>query len=724
MGQAQGWTAGPAPADAWTKGAAPTDFGTRADGSPKGKGFLGVLKRPDGSVSSEISIGVNIDGKEVEIPTLVPTLSKSERDWLVNNDISDPSKIPSSIVSKATSFARTRIKAGQSPFASDNESPKAAAPSDPSLVKRYLDKVNPIAAAQSFGRAVIPEAMARALGANDAEAKQYGPMNTLHNIGAAQQDVFNQAKEAYDKGDYGSAAIKAMFGMMPIVGPEFNQMGDNARAGKWGEALTDVAAMGTNIAMPAVAGKVTANVGKVLPAARTAEEAAAVDFGRANDVPIDAATATGNRYVQGMQAMADRSPIGSVVAGRAGNAQAQAMRRVAGDLKNQASPVAVDPVVAGERVAKALETKIQRHHAEATAAYDKLRDFEQNATPDMVRAKNTGAGADDFNDMQLAVDLRSSKPQFQPILNQLLKKKELTGQLQGAEGRAAVALDSLVNGPDFAPLSVVDSALSDIKGMARGADMPELRTSGQGIAAEVVKRLDAQVRARASRAGSDVLKALDDGRAATKAKYATADARDLLVPASGEPRRVFNSLTANEDAGITKLRELQKVAPQELPTVARALLDDLFTKPMEEGGFSRGLSTFNDWQRLGSQTKKLLFPKPGQTQSLDSFFLLAKKLSESPNPSGTALTANSMGQTVLAFTNPSVGVPVVIGSGALSKILHSPKAVDFLTRGLRLSVDTKPGTTAVAASQFVRAAKEAGVVIQMPKAAETQEPQQ
>jgi len=104
----------------------PSQWGTRADGSAKGDGFLGPMKRPDGKVSSEISIGVNIDGKEVEIPTMVPTLSPSERQWLLTNDISDPSKIPMSIQQKAVDFAKPRIAAGKSPFASADESPRAS----------------------------------------------------------------------------------------------------------------------------------------------------------------------------------------------------------------------------------------------------------------------------------------------------------------------------------------------------------------------------------------------------------------------------------------------------------------------------------------------------------------------------------------------------------------------------------------------------------------------
>lgn len=105
----------------------PPDFGLRADGSAKGNGYLGVLKRPDGSVSSEISIGVNLDGKEMEIPTLVPTLTSGERNWLLSNDISDPKKIPQAIKDKAIVFARQRIAAGQSPFATSAESAKVPA---------------------------------------------------------------------------------------------------------------------------------------------------------------------------------------------------------------------------------------------------------------------------------------------------------------------------------------------------------------------------------------------------------------------------------------------------------------------------------------------------------------------------------------------------------------------------------------------------------------------
>lgn len=86
-------------------------FGRRADGTEKGEGWLGVLKRPDGDISTEISIGVNLDGKEVEIPTLVPGLSQSEIDHLLSGK--EPTK---TIVDKAVDHARKRMSIGKSPF--------------------------------------------------------------------------------------------------------------------------------------------------------------------------------------------------------------------------------------------------------------------------------------------------------------------------------------------------------------------------------------------------------------------------------------------------------------------------------------------------------------------------------------------------------------------------------------------------------------------------------
>lgn len=110
----------------------PAEFGKRPDGTPKGMGFLGVLKRPDGGVMTEYTIGVDIGGKQLDIPTLVPTLSRAQVQTLLK--LKDSEKIPDAIADKAVAFAKARLAAGKSVFAEPGEEGGAVAPaSSPSV---------------------------------------------------------------------------------------------------------------------------------------------------------------------------------------------------------------------------------------------------------------------------------------------------------------------------------------------------------------------------------------------------------------------------------------------------------------------------------------------------------------------------------------------------------------------------------------------------------------
>jgi len=111
----------------------------------KGLGYFGELKRPDGMISTELSVGVNIDGKEIEIPSLVPTLTKNEIDYLLKGN--KPTK---QILDKAVKHAMKRIKEGQNPFAQKGE--QLSKPEEPSVgpeehvrpaaTKEELDKLS------------------------------------------------------------------------------------------------------------------------------------------------------------------------------------------------------------------------------------------------------------------------------------------------------------------------------------------------------------------------------------------------------------------------------------------------------------------------------------------------------------------------------------------------------------------------------------------------------
>lgn len=95
----------------------------REDGTLKGNGYLGKLKMRDGSnqFATEKSIGVEIDGKEELIPSIVPTLDKNEIDFILKGgDILDKKNpISNKIIQKAVDFAYER-KSKNLPFFANN----------------------------------------------------------------------------------------------------------------------------------------------------------------------------------------------------------------------------------------------------------------------------------------------------------------------------------------------------------------------------------------------------------------------------------------------------------------------------------------------------------------------------------------------------------------------------------------------------------------------------
>lgn len=88
---------------------------TRPDGSKKGMGWLGPYKNANGDDVTEYSIGIDIDGKEMDIPVLVPGLSKNEIMSVLK--ASEYGEFPTGdIIDKAIEHARRMLAQGKSPF--------------------------------------------------------------------------------------------------------------------------------------------------------------------------------------------------------------------------------------------------------------------------------------------------------------------------------------------------------------------------------------------------------------------------------------------------------------------------------------------------------------------------------------------------------------------------------------------------------------------------------
>ena len=97
----------------------------RKTGEPKSQsGWLGPIKNNvTGGTMTELSIGVEIGGQEVEIPSLVPTLNQEEINHLANRNpeggLRSDNPVEKQIMRKAVSHALPFLQKGQTPFYRD-----------------------------------------------------------------------------------------------------------------------------------------------------------------------------------------------------------------------------------------------------------------------------------------------------------------------------------------------------------------------------------------------------------------------------------------------------------------------------------------------------------------------------------------------------------------------------------------------------------------------------
>ena len=100
----------------------------RADGSKKSaRGFLGpITNYVSGGTMTEFATDMQYQGKSIQIPTMVPTLSTSEIEYMRNMKPGagwnlKESATERSIINKARQHARKRLAEGKSPFYQDKE---------------------------------------------------------------------------------------------------------------------------------------------------------------------------------------------------------------------------------------------------------------------------------------------------------------------------------------------------------------------------------------------------------------------------------------------------------------------------------------------------------------------------------------------------------------------------------------------------------------------------
>jgi hypothetical protein len=284
--------------------------------------------------------------------------------------------------------------------------------------------------------------------------------------------------------------------------------------------------------------------------------------------------------------------------------------------------------------------------------------------------------------MGLAVDRRPVKARLRPILARLEQNLPV-GREQMSQGYKA--LQNVVHGDDFVPLTISEEDLGFLKALVR-----ESEGRNQALAQQAVRELQGANDTVASSAGPHVVRALAEARDAARMGFET---EELLQQAFGkagsfkERGALTKRLTAADDDNIDMLRRVKAEVPLAVPGLARALVDRLAKL--------KGERMWAEWKKVGDETKGILFTKE-QAKALDNYTELAARIASNPNPSKTALV-QSAGRGVLGLmVDPMATLGGTLGMGSLSAFLQSPAAVRLFTRATTIAL--KPAATAAAAS--------------------------
>jgi len=315
--------------------------------------------------------------------------------------------------------------------------------------------------------------------------------------------------------------------------------------------------------------------------------------------------------------------------------------------------------------------------------------------------------------MGMPVALKPLQDAMRPAYERLMAEAQVA-PLMGSKADAARILARVMTSPEYVPVSVADAVLGELKGVSR-ADVPALRTEGQALAAKAVKTLSDQIDEMVSQVPT-ATERLREGRTATVEKYTAAKVLDQLAD---KPVQTFDRLTAPRDQEIELLRAVRQQAPDVLPQLGRAKLDQWLDVATERGKFDHADRLYAEWQKMGDETKRLLFGTPARVQALDEFFLLAKRIKENPNPSGTA------------HVNSVFNVVSQVATFPLAKLLYTEGGVNALTGLLKLDPAVSSRTVSGAAreaawARLSIAAQQAGVKVplQFPRAAQADQPDQ
>jgi hypothetical protein len=572
----------------------------------------------------------------------------------------------------------------------ERSSPEAVRPPDPARALRGATGIGPgpgdpnyrfpAEIKQGAGR-FMTEAV-RGAGLHPSDLRETFDQ-AISNPGLAFDIVSSMTEGAKDQLGKGWEALKTnrpadalrhlTYAAIPLIGPALDQATEDFQRGDTAGSLGRITGIFATLGIGNVRSGRQFGV-DIPPPLRNPNpvQRQAVGYAARQDIPVDLATASGNRAVRSLQEGLEYTPGGMAVEMAKGPPRVQALRRSAQQLADDVSPVPISPEAWGTAVRDRVTKAREGYTAIADEAYPAFR----------AAAKESGEFVD------ITAVLTDPKYKLQELWDDLTLKRDTAGGLVGRELRAYLKMGKLRQlKPGRADIGVMDDILGDMKAYAR---------TESGPIKLIVGALEDQVQKATARAGTEAVEALTRGRQAIRDRVRVDAVLDALP---NEPVKIFNRFVTSGGTNIEGLRELVKVAPDLAPELGRAWLERHLDPVLSGGGFEKAQTFRSNYNRLDANTKEIIFGGAENVQAMDDFTQLTEQMGKLANPPGTAGQLIGVGSltTAAAYFResfPGYAILSLLTPAALSAVFKSPAAVKALTQGLSMAAGPGRGTSA------------------------------
>ena len=492
-------------------------------------------------------------------------------------------------------------------------------------------------------------------------------MNLFSGFSAAQNAELVKAQEAAAQGDYNTAVLRGGAWLAGGVGPMLDEMQTRMRNGQGPEVAADLFTM---FFLPQLAKKVP-NMPRIGGSVLGPKEQAATQWALDQKPPVllSAGEASGNMMAKGAEYLAERgSLLGSQIGPRRSNQMRDGLATIGEQLREKVNPGrgprrALD---AGEQIAGAMgpEGRVV------------------NALRDEAAALYKQATALTGRDAAFAVDVKAAQNQLRALHKQLADSSEKL-PTRGDLHQAAVVLDDVMKLDNTVPFMVAETGvLSPLKRVQRGftKNSPEW-----GVIQEAINAIDDQVMAGARAGGQGIEAMIKEARLKTAKMHEVIDENVNPPSAAGLGRKVM----APGDTGIETTRLVRQYAPDIMPDVGRAAIEEVFAPSLVKDGINKADSLLNRWSALGAQSKKEFFADaikkdPNFLSDMDNLILVTSKAAEKANSSnsGGVIAGGTHFLNLMKLQNIPLAVIQEIAGGAVSFFSRNPRVVKLLTKGM------------------------------------------